>query len=259
MISTRIIFILEQDGFASWQLSELKKLTEYFNSVFVFYNLTQGKQARLSEILCMLSIGNHRYDMCEIAIEGLDAELACMVLTEYLDAHTTLISNSHKKNHHFLHIFRQHPALFLPFEWQWHYQVNKSVSDKKGALHLLAQLAAPKSTSLLMQQLEQREFISSTAITNQIALPHVLTASVNIPTIIVLNLPNPLDWGSIDNKVNFILGLILPCRLEPEWVFAFTRLTRWIISGQGERMLLNSHCEEAILGILLYVMSRGKS
>ncbi|MGC7907385.1 HPr family phosphocarrier protein [Vibrio anguillarum] len=98
MITTRITFVLKAGGLVSWQLNELKDLNRHFRSVVVLFNITRDNKAMLNHTLQVLSLGSNPGDVCQIAIEGLDAELACMVMTEYLREHTLLISTSHKQN-----------------------------------------------------------------------------------------------------------------------------------------------------------------
>jgi len=255
-ITSRITFILEQHGFAGWQLNELKQLAGHFRSVFVFYNITRGKQAKISESLKILSLGSCRFDLCQIAIEGLDAELACMVVTEYLRDNSLLVSTSHKKNHNAKQLFSQHSAFQMPFDYQWHYQSNICHQNKQQALQSVAQQAAPQNPPALLKQLEAREQTSSTAIPGAIALPHVVTEHVSVPTFVIQSLTTPLDWHSNQSDIVFLTAILLPSQLQREWIIAVTRLTRWLIKDSDNHLLLNAEREETIEAILLHVMAK---
>ncbi len=254
-ITSRITFILEQEGLAGWQINELKQLASHFRSVFVLYNVTRGKQAKLNESLKILSLGINRFDLCQIAIEGLDAELACMVITEYLREHSILVSTSHKKNHYAQELFSLHSAFKLPFAYQWHYQANVNHHNKSLVLQAHAALAAPANKELLYQQFEKRESTSSTAIPGGIAIPHVISEHVKVPTFVVQSLSSPIDWHSVHGEISFLVTIILPCQLQREWIIAVTRLTRWLIKDSESHLLLSAEREETIQAILLHIMA----
>ncbi|WP_428776602.1 PTS sugar transporter subunit IIA [Vibrio sp.] len=254
MITTRITFVLEHDGFAGWQLTELKQLASHFRSIFVFYNITRSKHAKLTKSLSMLSLGSCRDDLCQVAIEGLDAELACMVFTEYFREHATLISASHRPNSRAESLFASHPAFRLPFDYQWYFLTDSSLETKQQALESLVKaVAKPYQQQELLTQILEREAISSTAIPSGIALPHVLSDSVNRPTLVVCKLASELDW---EMPVSLMIGAVLPTKLERPWFLAITRLTRWLISNGNSEVLLSAEREETIKGILLHIMAR---
>lgn len=255
MITSRITFVLEEEGLAGWQLQELRQLADYFHSIFVLYNITRSKQAKLSEPLRILSLGSCRHDVCQLAIEGLDAELACIVFTEYLREHATLISTSHKKNHQAEQLFAEHPAFHLPFAYDWHYHAADALPDKQSALELLATLANPHTAPALLEQLLAREQVSSTAMPGSIALPHVVSEHVERPCLIAVSLKETLDWGSPHGAVRFICAILLPAALQKDWLLAVTRLTRWFIQDSSHHLLLSARREETIRSILLHVMA----
>lgn len=255
MITTRITFVLEDNRFAAWQLNELKQLAGYFHSLFVLYNITRGKQANLNEPLGVLSLGSCRHDVCQIAIEGLDSELACMVLTEYLRDHSSLLSTSHKQNYQAQQLFTHHGSFKLPFSYQWRYVRKAHYPDKNEALATLAQLASSQNEHAIHQQLTDREAISSTAIPGGIAIPHVVSEFVQQPTFIIQSLESPLDWNSSQEDVLFIVALLLPKTLKKEYIIAATRLTRWLINQKTHHFIKDADREETIKGILLHVMA----
>ncbi|QMV13574.1 PTS sugar transporter subunit IIA [Vibrio spartinae] len=255
MITTRITFLLKEEGLPGWQVSALKQLCRYFRSIFVFYNLSRGSHTRLNQPLNVLSLRNRTGHLCQIAIEGLDAELACMVFTEYLNEHAILLSTSHRQNHAAEQLFAAHPAFSLPFAYRWDYACHTGFADKRSALHYLADRIAPEQTDTLLTQFCQREDISTTALPNRVALPHVMSEAVDTPVLMVMPLAQPLDWQSAAPPVSFVLGLVLPQPLNRDIVMAMTRLTRWLIDDLNAQLLLDAKREETLKGILLHVMA----
>ncbi len=255
MITTRITFLLKEEGLPGWQVSALKQLCGYFRSIFVFYNLSRGTHSRLNQPLNVLSLRNRAGHLCQIAIEGLDAELACMVLTEYFSEQAILISTSHRKNAAAEQLFATHPAFSLPFACRWDYEAHMGFTDKHSALHYLAKRIALGKPEQLLAQLNQRENISTTALPNRVALPHVMSDVVDTPVVLAMPLAQPLDWQSADSPVSFVLALVLPQPLNRNIVTAMTRLTRWLIDDLNAQLLLDAKREETLKGILLHVMA----
>ncbi|MDT8869871.1 PTS sugar transporter subunit IIA [Vibrio fluvialis] len=202
-----------------------------------------------------MSLGSCRHDLCQLAIEGLDAELACIVFTEYLREHATLVSTSHKPNHHAKRLLTEHPAFQLPFVYDWHYQRSQNLPDKRSALARIAALANPNATSDLLTQLLARECISSTAMAGGIALPHMVSEHIQRPCFIVFSLDDGLDWQSAHEPVHLVCAVLLPAALHREWLIAVTRLTRWFIADTNTHLLRSAQREETIESIVLHVMA----
>ncbi|WNJ95926.1 PTS sugar transporter subunit IIA [Vibrio ruber] len=257
MITTRITFLLKDKGLPAWQANALKQLCGYFRSIFIFYNLSRGKHTSLSQPLNVLSLNNSADQLCQIAIEGLDAELACMVFTEYLSEHAILLSTSHRQNHAAEQLFAFHPAFSLPFTYRWDYTSHAGFADKRSALDYLAARIASGQTDKLLAQFCQREDISTTALPNRVALPHVMSEVVDIPVLMVMPLAQPLDWQSVCAPVSLLICLVLPQSLSRDIVMAMTRLTRWLIDDLNAQLLLDAKREETLKGILLHVMANG--
>ncbi|WP_217511508.1 PTS sugar transporter subunit IIA [Vibrio metschnikovii] len=257
MMVSRISFILEGNGFTAWQLHQIKQLTSYFRSIFVLYNITRDQQATLSDTLHVLSIGSCRHDVCQIAIEGLDAELACLVLTEYLRQHATLFASSHTKNASAEAILANHPTFSLPFTIQWHSLLKAEFANQKDCLHYIAQQANSADEPALIRQLLAREAIAATTLPPSIALPHVISEHISTPCLCVLTLAQAINWGSTQAETRFIIGLILPKRnpIKKEEIMAATRLTRWLIESHHQQLLFQQPNETHLKGLLLHIMA----
>jgi PTS system nitrogen regulatory IIA component len=254
MITARITFVLEQDGFAGWQLQQLRQLCGYFRSIFVVYNITRGKEARLNQPLQMMSVGSCRFDVCQVAIEGLDAELACMVLTEYLREHSMLFSTSHKKNLSADRLFDTHSAFHLPFQYTWHTLEPQVFESKMACLSAISDVVAKRHRLQLLEQFVRREDIASTVIASQVASPHMVSDHVQCVTIVTSLVTQPIEWHVAYPPVKLIVAIIIPSQFSRVEIQAITRLTRWLISGKNNDLLLNAKRQETLKGILLHVM-----
>ncbi|MDE1249760.1 PTS sugar transporter subunit IIA [Vibrio aestuarianus] len=259
MITTRINFVLKPNGLVGWQLNELKTLSHHFRSVVVVFNLTRDKKALLTHTLQVLSMGSNPGDLCQIAIEGLDAELACMVITEYLRDHSLLISTSHKQNRHAEHIFNTHSAFKLPFSLKWHYSNSLSCPTKQTALYEISQQLVPHNPIDILQALEQRETVSSTLIGSGIALPHIMHPSITHPILAVHVVDNELNWSATLSPVSMIITLLLPSACDKTVLKPITKLTRWLLDQDHRQLLIDAQREETIKAILLHVMVKEES
>ncbi|MBF4281649.1 PTS sugar transporter subunit IIA [Vibrio anguillarum] len=256
MITTRITFVLKAGGLVSWQLNELKDLNRHFRSVVVLFNITRDNKAMFNHTLQVLSLGSNPGDVCQIAIEGLDAELACMVMTEYLREHTLLISTSHKQNAKAELAFATHSAFQLPFSLQWHYATLGPELSKSEALDTIAKQIMPAHCHDILHALEKREAISPTIIGRGIALPHIIHARVAQPTLAVHWLANPLSWSEKSGDVSLIITLLLPTSAPRTVIKPVTQLTRWLLEEEHRQWLLTAKREETLKAILLHVMAK---
>ncbi len=100
MIERRITFVLPEDGFSGWKIHRLKTLSAMFRSVVILRNLTCWDSANVEQPLRILSLAGKQDDLCQLHIEGSDAELACMVLMDFIAEHFMLVNTAHRSNKH---------------------------------------------------------------------------------------------------------------------------------------------------------------
>ncbi|WP_413698623.1 hypothetical protein ACLKMH_13415 [Psychromonas sp. KJ10-10] len=121
-IERRITFIIGEEGFATWKINRLKTLSHFFRSVIILQNISIADSANTAHTLEILSIGCKNNDLCQLWIEGSDAELACMVLTDFIDQHFTIVNTSHKKNENKSNsIIANHPIFYLNFSLSYYF------------------------------------------------------------------------------------------------------------------------------------------
>ncbi len=272
MITGRVTFYLNTDGTPSWQLAEFKKLCSLFKSVFIWFNITKGKQANLEKRLSMLSINNRNADVCQIVIEGLDSELACMVLTEYIAEKFILIATTHNQkrlaSYHLLH----YPSLMADIPIQWHFADTEKLPNlsKDTLLTQAAQRVNPLLSEELTRALQERERISATALGRHLALPHIMHAAITKPAVVVQRCKQSIIWrdkplpakDTAGDKLHnnphelVVIALFLPAQSERETLIAYTRFTRWLLNDTSQQIILNNTDNFTTKIIISHVMAK---
>lgn len=239
MIASRITFCIGSQGVPGWQLNELKTLSGMFRSVIVLTNISQGKQANLENSLQILSLKNCVDDLCQVVIEGLDAELACMVLSEYFSENHYLISSTHsKKRRDESALFKRSPlTLNVPVRWGFFSTDRTRGLLKEGLLRQAAE-CLPADQSSVLDALLAREAISSTSIGKRFALPHVMNPNIDRLTLVVHRVRHSLEWAEHRASPHLILTLLLPSAHDREMLLACTRLTRWLLVEENQKLLI---------------------
>jgi PTS system nitrogen regulatory IIA component len=257
-IERRITFIIDDEGFATWKIKRLKTLSDFFRSVVILQNITIGEMINTANMLEILSIGCKRNDLCQLWIEGSDAELACMVLTDFIDEQFTIVNTSHKKNENKTNsIIANHPTFYLPFKMNYAFDLIKVESglEKNEVILKLSRSFTSSFSDVVFDALLAREAISSTAIGNGIAIPHIVVEGIVKPTISVIFLDKKIDWGGNFGQVKMIIAIMLPSPVSRDVIIAMTQLTRSLIDSVKCDLLTTSVEPEAIKAILFHFMA----
>lgn len=258
-IERRITFIIGLEGFAAWKLTRLKTLSSYFRSVVILKNISNGKSVNAEHTLQVISIGSQQNQLCQLWIEGSDAELACMVLTDFIADQFEIVNTSHEKSEEFSYsVIAKHPAFSLPFPITYGFkQFQPSTSMEKYALiSKICNMLNARHAQPIFDAMVKREAISSTCIGNGIALPHIMVEGIDQPSIAVIKLSTPLDWYSKQGHVNTIIGIVIPSPAEMPIIKACTQLTRKLLDEAFCQLLTSTSEPEALKAILLHTMAK---
>lgn len=257
-LERRITFVIGAEGFAAWKLNRLKALSGYFRSLVILKNITHCKSANAEQTLQVMSMGCKQNDLCQLWIEGSDAELACMVLTDFVAAEFDIVHTAHQNFVDFSNqIIEQHPAFYLPFKLHYNYQDLPSGTElnKNAILMKLTNKLGNSCQENVYHYLQQRELVSSTCIGNGIALPHVMVTEIKDPVLSVLKLASPTDWHSPRGEVTMVICLLLPAPPVREVIHAFTQLSRSLLDESFCYQLTSSVMPEEIKAVLLHSLA----
>ncbi|MEI8634160.1 PTS sugar transporter subunit IIA [Vibrio sp. PP-XX7] len=211
-IERRITFIVGEDGAAVWKLNRLKTLASYFRAVVIFKNVSNSRTSNAEKILSVISLGCQPHHLCQLWIEGSDAELACMVLTDLVAELFDIVNPvRQQKEGRCASEMINHPAMLLPFPLS--YRSLRLPADptrnKSALISRLSQMLDVDKAELVCQSLFRREAISSTYIGHGIALPHVMVAGVKQPALAVVQLDSAVDWHIRGGNVHTVIALLL--------------------------------------------------
>lgn len=258
-IERRITFIIDKEGFAAWKLNRLKVLASFFRSVIMLHNITRGGTANTEHILKVMSIGSQKDDLCQLWIEGSDAELACMVLTDFIADQFAIVNTSHKRGEdHCYSMLEKHRTFHLPFLFNYHFEMVhvETGIDKYALIAKLSSTLNTKMAQAVFQALLKREEISSTGIGNGIAIPHIMMADIQAPSMAILRLDKAINWHSNLGEICLIIAMLIPAPPTMEVVKAFTQITRALLEPTNCHLLTSSKEPEAIKAILFHIMAR---
>ncbi|MDA0118961.1 PTS sugar transporter subunit IIA [Vibrio sp. T11.5] len=257
MIERRITFVLPEDGFASWKINRLKALSGMFRSVVVLLNVTKWERANIEHPLQIMSLGSQEFDLCQIHIEGSDAELACMVFTNFISDQFTLVNTAHKSNQLTnIALLSNLPTFHLDFPLSYLHH-HSEIDTKSAAFRLATKCITSSNPALICEQFAQREQTSSTAIGHGIALPHIMSEAIDIPSISIVSLTEELDWNSpVQGGVSMIIAIALPHNASRDVLLAFTRLTRSLLDPDYCQLLRTSHEPQALKALLTHKLAQ---
>lgn len=279
-IERRITFVVGCDGFAGWKVKRLKTLASYFRAVVVLKNITSMLSCNAEQTLQVMSLGCKKNNLCQLWIEGSDAELACMVLTDFIANEFDIVNTSHQTKSYKKHQkgkgidseleLLNHASFALNFPINFCYQLidipdnsntlSKSVADKLGlkarVLTSLSKLIDQGRCKQLEQAFNDRENVSSTAIGRGIALPHLIVDGIDSATLAVIRLNTPIDWNSPLGDIVCVIAMVLPSSPSKNELIAFTQLSKSLINEEFCQLLTKVDEPEAIKAILLHTMSK---
>ena len=260
MIERRITFTLDTEGLPAWKLNRLKTLASYFRSVVVIHNISQLRMANAEQAMRMMSLGSMPGDLCQLMIEGSDAELACMVLTDFVSEHCHLVCTGHR------HLSQREGkgSIALPFDYELSFfpplsQLSVSTVEKVDVLTHISRLCVPNQTekaNRLLAQMQAREAVSSTAMGNGVALPHILTPDVDVPSLVMAPLEQALDWGSKRGPVSCVIGMVLPAPPQREHLLAFSSFSKRLLEPDFCQLLTEGARPEVLRAVVLDSLSQ---
>jgi PTS system nitrogen regulatory IIA component len=259
LIERRITFVLPEDGISGWKINRLKTLSTMFRSVVILRNITCWEHANVEQPLRILSLAGKQDDLCQLQIEGSDAELACMVLMDFVADHFILVNTSHRSTRHANPSLQNGLTTFqLPFDFDYHFSFAEQ-GEKASIIKQVARLTTQDRQAEIEQCLLSREQHSPTAIGKQIALPHILTNEVKTATLTVIKCRDPVDWHSPKlGPITLVIAPILPASLDRSLLLSFTHLTKSLVSEEFCQLLTSSRAPEALKAILIHQLVKGQ-
>ncbi|MDO2949360.1 PTS sugar transporter subunit IIA [Aeromonas simiae] len=233
------------------QAQRLRRLGGLFQSRLLLLNLTRRQQANPAQPLTVLALGVCPGDLCQLVIEGCDAELAHLVLTSWVNEQGALLGPRPTDHDEIDRRLSQH----LP---DYHFPPARpdrlKRADKQECLQqLVNQLpdSRLRDPAQLMRHLLTREQVCATVMRPGLAMPHVMSSSVLAPCLDMVYSPTPLEWQSSLGPVQLVILLALPERSHEEHLRPLSHLVRALLDDRFCPALLRASTPAARRAILL--------
>ncbi|WP_421184675.1 PTS sugar transporter subunit IIA [Aeromonas enteropelogenes] len=250
MLTREITFYCHQ-GMSITQAKQLSRLAGMFKSCIRGANLTRRQTVTVSNQLSLLTLAIQPGDLCQLQIEGSDAELAHMAFTCWCgELGQPLVRPATAA------LAEQRLASALPDYCFTLAQLGHCQTglDKAQALSQLIDLLPAQlvtDSAGLADEIASREQIAATIIRPGLAMPHVLSARVTRPALALLASKAPIEWGSRIGPVQTLILLAIPAGSPRETLLPLTRLARAMLDDVIASALLRASSAPARQAIVI--------
>ncbi|OEC42013.1 PTS sugar transporter subunit IIA [Aeromonas sp. DNP9] len=237
MLTREITFYCQQ-GLSITQAKQLNRLAGMFKSTIRCANLTRRQTVAASNQLSLLTLATQPGDLCQLQIEGCDAELAHMAFTCWCGELGQPLVRSRTAALAELRLANALPDYHFALRQLAH---SPEPQTKAEALeHLIDLLPAElvSNRAALEEAISRREQVSATIIRPGLAMPHVLNEGISQPALTLLNCKEPIEWGSQIGPVQTIILLAVPVGSGRETLRPLTRLAQAMIDDVVSHALL---------------------
>lgn len=239
MTAKHVAFYIGKNGLETWETKKINSLSRLFRSSMSLFNIAQCQRIPLENPLKVLAMGNKSNELCLLIIKGIDAELAHLVLLGYITEHFKIypltekfnFSEEVKINCHFEHLTE--PSIAQSDS------LNKHTLLKKISSHIKTSENSNTTNALFLA----REKFASTVMGEGVALPHIMSDTFVIPSIILTSLTTPIRWHENHPPVYNIIAITLPKTVTNEVLRSILNLTRELVNGSICHLLTNAPSE----------------
>ncbi|WP_421209319.1 PTS sugar transporter subunit IIA [Aeromonas enteropelogenes] len=248
---TREITFYCHHGMSITQAKQLSRLAGMFRSCIRGTNLTRRQAMTVSNQLSLLTLAIQPGDLCQLQIEGSDAELAHMAFTCWCgELGQPLVRPATAA------LAEQRLASALPDYCFTLAQLGHCQTglDKPQALSQLIDLLPAQlvtDSAGLADEIASREQIAATIIRPGLAMPHVLSSRVTRPALALLASKAPIEWGSRIGPVQTLILLAIPTGSPRETLLPLTRLARAMLDDVIASALLKASSAPARQAIVV--------
>ncbi|WP_447749815.1 PTS sugar transporter subunit IIA [Aeromonas veronii] len=237
MLTREITFYCQQ-GLSITQAKQLNRLAGMFKSTIRCANLTRRQTVAASNQLSLLTLATQPGDLCQLQIEGCDAELAHMAFTCWCGELGQPLVRPRTAALAELRLVNALPDYHFALRQLAHSP--EPLTKAEALEHLIDLLPAELITdrATLTAAVERREQVSATIIRPGLAMPHVLSEGISQPALTLLNCKEPIEWGSQIGQVQTIILLAVPVGSGRETLRPLTRLAQAMIDDVVSHALL---------------------
>ncbi|MGL5812345.1 MAG: PTS sugar transporter subunit IIA [Aeromonas sp.] len=250
MLSRELTFCCRQ-GLTITQAKQLCRLAGLFKSHVQLVNVTRRQSVGAANQLALLTLATQPGDLCQLQIEGLDAELAHMAFTCWCGELGQPLGRPCTSLQAEQRLCQRQPDYCFTQSQLGHASVPL---DKALALRVLVDLLPAelvRDRPALEQAINERERLAPTIIRPGLAMPHVISPAIRQPSLSLLSCAEPIEWGSALGPVEAIILLAIPAGLAPEQLRPLTRLARALMDEVVSTALLKAGTAPARQAIVI--------
>ncbi|MGY3901365.1 PTS sugar transporter subunit IIA [Aeromonas lusitana] len=250
MLTRELTFCCRQ-GLTITQAKQLCRLAGLFKSHIQFVNVTRRQSVAAANQLALLTLATQPGDLCQLLIEGLDAELAHMAFTCWCGELGQPLGRPATAAQAEQRLCGTLPDYCFTLAQLGH---ASAPIDKALALRVLVDLLPAelvRDRPALEQAIGAREQLAATIIRPGLAMPHVICPAIRQPSLSLLSSAEPIEWGSPLGPVETIILLAIPTGLAPEQLRPLTRLARALMDETVSTALLRASSSPARQAIVI--------
>lgn len=129
--------------------------------------------------------------------------------------------------------------------------LNAEVSCKEDVLNLIGELMEKNdrlfSKVQYIEDVHEREALTSTAIGDSIAIPHALSSAVKFSSLVFLRLKNKIEWND-GEYVNYIFGIAVPKEnKDNEHLKIISMIAKNMLNEKFKRTLFSTESKKEII------------
>lgn len=131
--------------------------------------------------------------------------------------------------------------------------INSKSSTKDEVINEIVKLAKSSytlddySVSELIDKFKAREDVSSTAITNKIAIPHCSLPNLDTPLIGVIKTENSIDYNQSNNLVDLFIFIIAPDNKTTKYIKILSSIVKVLKNENLANSLLSCNDEKSVI------------
>lgn len=267
MQNKRITFYLGSTGLPTWLIKGIHQQVKPFIGSVTLVKVQSLQVVDVKDYLSAMTLAFNPFELCQLVLSGEDVEqyqarLVAFLQTDCFVIETQTLNISVASNNSLFQIqcfnIEKEINSFTKLYTALHTEKKDSLIQKQYCLKRLSQLTQSQNNQVIEEALKKRESISSTAMNNGIALPHLLNAAIDKPQLIILTTNTPLDWGSHFPPVTHIIALMLPIDASKQMLLAVRHLAMTLVNSEINQFICQHRHHSELQAIITCYMKLDK-
>ncbi|GLT14504.1 PTS sugar transporter subunit IIA [Vibrio algivorus] len=267
MQNKRITFYLGSTGLPTWLIKGIHQQVKSFTGSVTLVKVQSLQQVDVKDYLSAMTLAFHPFELCQLVLTGENAEQYQLPLITFLQTdcfiiETQAINLPTTSNNSLFQIqcldIEKEINNFTKLYTALYTEPTDQLIQKQYCLKRLSQLTQNQDRQAIEEALKKREALSSTAMNNGVALPHLLNAAIDKPQLIILTTNTPLNWGSHFPPVTHIIALMLPTDANKQTLLAVRHLAMALVNSEINQFICQHRHHSELQAIITCFMKLDK-